>query len=511
MDFSKNDRDSAAAQELSLAEQAFLERGIDWEIADRLGARYVQGAKGPRFEFDYRSQGELKFKKLRSPDKQFFLDRKGVKLQLWNIDGLRDLPSPVAAPLVITEGEFDAIAVVQACGGHVTSVPNGVAGDRTKQTILIAEDNRFAYLWGNERLIPEIDQFDKIILATDADEPGMILRDELALRIGETRCWFVVYPEDCKDANDVLLKHGAVALRRLIGEAMPMRPGFLIRPSEVPSKRYERTYSTGWPSLDVDLRRAKAPSLMLIRPELVVVTGEPGHGKGQWVRALVCRMAKHNGMRTAFFAPEDPPHRIRRDLLRFAQKPYLRLYSGEPVWEMDDKQDAESKQWVDDHFRISTPPEDEPVTLDMVEKEMESAALHHDCQIFVLDPWNEVEHAIGNGETETQYIERSLRRLRRKMRRLGLILILVAHPTKLTTGDPATLYNISGSANWRNKADHGIIIYRHSDDDTGELTAVTDMILEKAKDHETMGLPGKCSMAFDRYSADYTIGIPNSS
>jgi hypothetical protein len=36
------------------------------------------------------------------------------------------------------------------------------------------------------------------------------------------------------------------------------------------------------------------------------------------------------------------------------------------------------------------PPEDEPITLNMVMHEMEAAALHHDCQVFVIDPWNEV-------------------------------------------------------------------------------------------------------------------------
>lgn len=473
MDFSKT------------SERMFLDRGLDWEVADRLGARFVQGAKGPRFEFDYLSQGGLQFKKLRSPDKQFFLDRKGAKLQLWNIDGLRGLPSPLAEPLVITEGEFDAIAVVQARGGYVVSVPNGVAGDRTKQAILIAEDNRFAYLWDNERLIPEVAQFNKVILATDADEPGSILRDELALRIGETRCWFVTYPDGCKDANDVLRLHGALRLKAVIDDAKPMRPGFLVRPSEVPPKRFEVQYSSGWGELDQNLR--------LIRQELMIVTGEPGHGKGQWVRALICRLAKH-GLRTAILAPEDPAFRITRDMRRF-QLQGLQLPSGE--------RHQQASEWMDKHFRISTPPEDEPITLELVEREMESAALHHNCQVFVLDPWNEVEHAPRHGETETQYIERALRQLKRKMRRLGLILIIVAHPTKLSPGQKATLYTISGSANWRNKADHGIIVYR-PDISAGRI----ELVIEKSKDHETMGVPGCQWMVFDPVRADYIVVGP---
>ena len=482
---------STKRSELPIEVAAFEDRGLDCEIADRMGARFLNG----RFQFDYLSNGELQFRKMRTPEKEFFLDRKGVKLQFWNIDSLRGLPSPPEKPLTITEGEFDSIAIQQACGDYVVSVPNGVAGKRSDKSILIAEDSRFSYLWHDERLIREIDQFDKIILATDNDEPGIILRDELALRIGEARCWYVIFPEGCKDANDVVLKNGVEALRRVISEARPMRPGYLLRPSEVPPRRFEIAYSSGWGKLD--LVQGRTPSFMLVRPELVVVTGEPGHGKGQWIRALACHLAESHGMRTAFLAPEDPPHRIKRDLKRFAQRNPAKL--SERAYPSQEQQ-AHADAWVDAHFRISMPPDDEPLTLDAVEQEMMAAALQHGCQVFVIDPWNEVEHAFANGETETMYIERSLRRLKRHMRRLGLILIIAAHPTKLSPGNKATLYTISGSANWRNKADHGIIIYREDN-----AKAEIEVTFEKSKDHETMGLPGVVGMRFYPYQADYEI------
>ena len=39
---------------------------------------------------------------------------------------------------------------------------------------------------------------DKIILAVDGDNPGNNLRDDLAVRIGAHRCWFVKYPLESK-------------------------------------------------------------------------------------------------------------------------------------------------------------------------------------------------------------------------------------------------------------------------------------------------------------------------
>jgi twinkle protein len=143
-------------------------------------------------------------------------------------------------------------------------------------------------------------------------------------------------------------------------------------------------------------------------------------------------------------------------------------------------------------------PEDEPVTMAMVENEMEAAVFHNDCQVFVLDPWNEVEHAKNRGETETEYIERSLRNLLRKTRRLNLLLIIAAHPTKLNDGGKPILYNISGSANWKNKCQHGIIIHKPSESSNG-----VEITVEKSKDWETMGFPGTVWMDFSRERCNY--------
>ncbi len=470
-------------------EDAFESRGLDIEMATKMGASYVPG----KFLFEYRQNGQFRYRKVRTtPEKGFRCEPAGQPKQFWNLDAVRELPSPPSEPLVICEGEFDAIALAQSCGGYVLSVPNGGSGKRSEGTIILSKDSEFSYLWQDDRLLPEIDQFRKIILCTDADNNGVVLRDELALRIGEERCWYVTYPSECKDANDVLRRHGEGGVRALVEGAKPMRPGHLVKPSEIPSRSTEQAYVTGWRWLDQNMR--------LVRPELMIVTGEPGHGKGQWIRSMVLGLAETHGWRTALLAPEDPAHRLKRDMMRYARrKHFVSLMSGKPHWDSTPEQDRQAMEWCDQHFRISTPPEDEPITLSMVEAEMESAALQHDCQVFVLDPWNEVEHTWAGGLTETQYIDGAIRRLKRKGRRLGLLLIIAAHPTKMKDGEKANLYSINGSATWRNKADHGVIIYRpEPDDEEVEIT------IEKCKDHETMGVPGGHWIIFNKHKCEYT-------
>lgn len=458
-------------------EKAFADRGLDLEIASRMGARFERG----KFLFDYTRDGVLRFRKIRTQDKQFFIEPSGQKLQLWNLDAVRGLPSPVGASLTLVEGEFDAIAVAQAAGGYVVSVPNGAAGRRSEGDIIIAEDKRFSYLWEDEKLIPEIEQFDKVILATDADEPGMILRDELAIRIGETRCWYVTWPVGCKDANDVLQRHGAEALRQALAEAKPMRPGHLVKPSDIPPAPMKMAYSSGWGFLD--------RHLMFVRPELVIVTGEPGHGKGQFLRCLAFHLARAHGWRTAFLTPEDPAHRLKRDMRVFS----MPRFAGP-------EQQREAIEWIDQHFRISRPPDDADLTLDVVEREMESAALHHNCQVFIIDPWNEIAHRFLKWETETLYIDRVVREMKQKARRYNLVLIIAAHPHKLPEGKQPDLWSISGSAAWRNKADHGIILAR-----ANEHSREVELIVEKCKDHSTMGVPGRVWLEFDASRCDYRL------
>jgi twinkle protein len=416
------------------------------------------------------------------------------------------VPAGTDDALVITEGEPDRIAVIQARAGvHCVSVPNGGTppSDRSSRQIAVGDDKGFSYLWDeNERLIPEIDKFKKIILWTDDDEVGLRLRDELALRIGESRCWYIppmawIESEGryAKDANDVLVWWGSEGVRRLLAKAAPLRPGRLLKPSELPPRQFEHIYTTGWSWLD--------GSMKLKRPELVVVTGIPGHGKGTWARSLCCNMAERHSLRTALLTPEDPPHVVKRGLIRFALR-----NKTQATEEERELQQAEAIEWVDEHFRISLPPEDETITMDFVKSEMASAALHHNCQIFVLDPWNEVSHDYGRRNI-TQYVEQTLVELKQHARRYGLILIIVAHPKKRDKEGPPTLYDISDSAHWFNKCDHGVVIHRATlggDDDKKlfkKLSPKSKIIVAKCKDHETMGEPGEVLTKFDKLKFDY--------
>ena len=54
-----------------------------------------------------------------------------------------------------------------------------------------------------------------------------------------------------------------------------------------------------------------------------------------------------------------------------------------------------------------------------------------------------------------------------------------------------TLYDISGSANWYNKADLGVIVHRENED-------YTIIKVQKSRYHETIGVPGEVRMQYSK-------------
>ncbi|MBT9137312.1 MAG: hypothetical protein DDT34_02402 [Firmicutes bacterium] len=112
------------------------------------------------------------------------------------------------------------------------------------------------------------------------------------------------------------------------------------------------------------------------------------------------------------------------------------------------------------------------------------AVVRDGCKMIVLDPWNEIEHKRRRDETETDYIGRALRAIKRFAKQFDVAFWIVAHPSKpkFDAKGPPGLYDISGSANWANKADYGLVYHRPK----FEVNEATISVVKVR-----MGLPGK--------------------
>jgi twinkle protein len=402
---------------------------------------------------------------------------------LWNEDCLRE-PSVGSELLIVTEGEIDALSFLAAGATCVVSVPNGAPFDKAGEgDVDPGEDGAFRYLWDGHNLKTDLHRFGKFILATDGDHKGRILRDELALRLGRPRCWFVTYPDGCKDANDVLQKFGQAKgcdlLNDLIAGAKPIVPNKLVSFSEIPPRVDDRRYSTGWGP-------AFHRHLMVVPPQLIIVTGPPQHGKTEWTLGLCANLARLHGLKGAILQFEDNPDRNRRVLLRYAcawAGQERGGIVGDPV------------AWVDAMFKTISPNEElneeQDFDLKWLTAMIEEAAARHGCRWILIDPWNEIEHLWGRQDTEATYLNRALKHLKRLARRFQIALIIVAHPTKeggKASIKEASLYDINGGAVWNNKADLGVIVRAEAD----EVTAPERWIkVAKSKDFHRFGIASR--------------------
>ena len=94
---------------------------------------------------------------------------------------------------------------------------------------------------------------------------------------------------------------------------------------------------------------------------------------------------------------------------------------------------------------------------------------------------------------------------------------MVAHPTKLQVDEKTglqrvpTMYDISGSANWFNVPESGIVVYRHYSKDKKE-TLWTDVYVQKMK-FDFLGKTGHCKFKFNVASQIFepfeSTGEPN--
>jgi twinkle protein len=449
--------------------KAFQSRQIDPEIAVLSGAytgRSVANSNGETavepdpngniVVFPFIDGGMAVGEKYRAPGKRFW-QRKGGRKTFWNADCMDDAAlEDGRKALVITEGEIDALTSID-CGFHCTvSVPDGAPpvrdGEDPENLDEVNPDDdrhgKFEYVYNNRDRIKRIKRF---ILAVDSDGPGRRLAAELVRRLGAARCAFVVYPEGCKDLNDVRMQLGPDAVVRVINDAKPYPVKGVYQLSDYPEVDEPKAYSTGWPCMDDYIK--------VWLGELLVVTGIPGHGKSTWTMNLCVNLARAHGWRIAVASFEIPTVPALRYKLRLAVSGL-----GSKDWSRHAVSAAD--EFIQDHFVfIDADPsgdDDDDMTLEWLLEKASDAVMRHGIKVLVIDPWNEVEHARPKHESETQYVNRALRQIRRFALKHQVVAIVLAHPTKdVGKGGEArtpTLYDIEGSAAWYNKPDHGIVI-----------------------------------------------------
>lgn len=353
--------------------------------------------------------------------------------------------------LIIVEGEMDVLALAEQ-GIYSVSVPQG-GSDKKLECI----ENCFDF----------IEQFDEYIIAVDNDAVGDTLKNNLLLRLNKDKCSIVNWGK-YKDANEALI--AGEKLQDFIDNASLINPdgvvSYIDKFDSIYKSIFEEDkefYSTGWQKLD---------KLIKIRlGYLMVVTGYPSRGKSTFVNNLLINLTKQYCFKHLIASFESTPESSYIELLEmYKQKPLS-------ILKLNREEVFDDFETISEHFiRLDT---GKQWTIDEIVEKTEMMVKRHGIKTLVIDPYNRLKNEFK--DREDKYIGQILSKLCMLCKKLGILIVFVAHPKKPDDDEAPTMYAISGSGDWYNMADYGIIVHRERDEESKELKNEPQIIVAKIK------------------------------
>mgnify|MGYP000851647968 FL=1 len=428
--------------------------------------------------FNYFRNGKLVNIKYRGANKSFKI-YKDAELILYNLDAIIGQKTAI-----ICEGEIDQLSYFEIGFRNCVSVPNGASNFNFI-------DNCFEY----------IEPLEKVYIATDNDEAGIRLRNELIRRIGAEKCLIVDF-KDCKDANEYLCKHGKEELEKTIKEAKEIPVDGIVYLANVYDNmlatfRNGKKFgtSTYFNILDNHWKWRGG--------EVNIWTGYNNEGKSCFLSQLAVNKAKFENWKFAVFSVENYPVSEYYDELihcytgKSTDKRYLNVMSEQEYFE--------AAEFVHEHFFAIMP--EENFQIQTILEKMQWLIRKYGVNACIIDPYNQIEHHMLTGEREDLYISRFMSKLKKFAVDNDISMNLVAHQVtpqfagKENYPQPDT-YKIKGGGTFADKADNVIAVWRpmrrtNPDDRTVKI------IVGKIKKQRLVGVPGEIIMFYSPEKNQY--------
>jgi twinkle protein len=393
-------------------------------------------------KFNYFMGGELTNVKYRDGRKNFKLF-KGAEKVFYNIDSIVGYEY-----CVIVEGEMDVLALHEAGVTNAISVPNGAT----------LNSNNLDYL---DSCIDYFEDKEKIILAVDSDEAGQALQTELIRRLGSEVCHIATF-DDCKDANEYLLKYGSEKLTARITGARPVPLENVTTFRDIEDEitdfvrnGFKKGFQVGLSNFD--------EIFSTYTGQFITVTGIPSSGKSDFVDQMVVGYNQNYGWKTAFASPENVPTYLH------AHKLMRKVWQGMPS-----KEDLGGDKWnqIADHCNSNFYHIDmERYTLDSVLKKGAELVKRKGIKCLVIDPFNKVRDVDTKTEDVNRYTMEYLSKIEIFAKKYDVLVFIVAHPTKMYKDkdgkiEEPTMYNIKGGGEWYDASYHGLLVHRDYENKT---------------------------------------------
>ena len=423
-------------------EDWFKLRGINKNTLQNLkiseGSEWMPqtGKEENTIKFNYFVGNQLINVKYRDGRKNFKL-YKGAEKVFYNINSIVGYDT-----CIITEGEMDVLALHEAGIKNTISVPNGAT----------LTNNNLDYL---DNCIDYFEDKEKVILAVDQDDAGQMLQQELIRRLGAEICFLVTF-EDCKDANEYLLKYGKEKLAERITKARPVPLENVTTFKDIEDEVTDFVKNGFKPGFQVGLQNFD-DIFSTYTGQFITVTGIPSSGKSDFVDQMVVGYNANYGWKTAFASPENAPTYLH------AHKLMRKTWGDMPT-----RSDIGGGKWNevaehvnDNYFFIDM----DKYSLESVLRKGAELVKRKGIKCLVIDPFNKIRDVDCKTEDVNRYTMEYLSKIEMFCKKYDVLVFIVAHPTKMYKDgngkiEEPTMYNIKGGGEWYDASYHGILVHR---------------------------------------------------
>ncbi len=367
-------------------------------------------------------------------------------------------------PLVITEGEIDTLSILEAGYTNVVSVPFGAQNTQWIE---------YNWEW--------LEQFNKIIVWSDNDEPGIKMRNDVTRRLGTWRTCYIEITDTntqytkkvklCKDANEILYCYGKERILEYINNPIEVPVENVSDLSEAEDFDIEHAEGllTGIEDLDSKIYK-------LVFGTVNIITGKSGEGKSVFVNQIAICQALQQCYDVFVFSGELPApvlknwvetNMIGRDKIEM-KNGHIRKFIPEAR--------ATMQKWYKGRVMIYDDSVD--TTAKSLLIKMEEMARKFGTKVFLIDNLMMVDLECSE-DGRLQAEKNFIKDLIFFAKKFNVLVFLVAHPRK--TGDAIlNKEDISGSSNIVNLAHMVFSVHRYTDKELeGETNLKGDFIKGK--------------------------------
>lgn len=343
--------------------------------------------------------------------------------------------------LVMTEGQIDSLSVA-ACGiRNAVSVPTGAKGFTWTP-----------YCWDF------LTKFDMLIVFGDYENGKITLLDEMRTRFkGRIRHVKPADYLDCKDANELLLKHGKQAIMDAVSNAVAVSHPLISKLAEV-----EPVNLADMESVESGIDSLDAITGGFFFGQLVILTGKRGLGKSTLGSQFIVNAIQH-GYTSFIYSGEMKSQRVQewidRQIAGAAHISYSITKNRYKRYQVNEDKLFRIHSWYEEYLYfynmealLEHADDDEEVLGDTaLLSVIELAIKQYCCRVFFIDNLMIAMDEQSDRDLNLQQTT-FVKKLASMARIYNVLIFLVAHPRK-SNGSDFDNDDVSGSSNITNLAD----------------------------------------------------------